>query len=99
MPTLLLRERVARELKTTFASNYTRTISMSELLDPSIVAGYAKRATGENTSSILRKSDRRHLQALKSTAGLRQPYTPPLTVCGGILRVIRLRSERHPGRE
>ncbi len=45
--TLLLRERVGRELKTTFASNYTRTISMSELLDPSIVAGYAKRATGE----------------------------------------------------
>lgn len=43
----LLRERVARELKTTFASKYTRRISLAEALDPAVIAGYGKRATGE----------------------------------------------------
>ena len=42
-----LRERVAAELKTTFASHYTRTISLAEALQPDIVAAYNKRATGE----------------------------------------------------
>jgi NADPH:quinone reductase-like Zn-dependent oxidoreductase len=42
-----LRERVARELKTTFASHYTRVVSLPEVLDLSNLAIYAKRATGE----------------------------------------------------
>jgi NADPH:quinone reductase-like Zn-dependent oxidoreductase len=42
-----LRERVVSELKTTFASHYTRTVSLTEALDPKNIAAYAKRATGE----------------------------------------------------
>ncbi len=42
-----LRERVAAELKTTFASRYTRTVSLAEALSPAAIAVYAKRATGE----------------------------------------------------
>lgn len=45
--TLRLRARVAAELTTTFASTYTRTISLAEALDPAVVAAYAKKATGE----------------------------------------------------
>jgi NADPH:quinone reductase-like Zn-dependent oxidoreductase len=44
--TLKLRERVARELTTTFSSHYSKTISLAELLDPAEVEAYAKRATG-----------------------------------------------------
>jgi NADPH:quinone reductase-like Zn-dependent oxidoreductase len=42
-----LRERVVSELKTTFASHYTKTISLPEALDLANIAAYAKRATGE----------------------------------------------------
>jgi NADPH:quinone reductase-like Zn-dependent oxidoreductase len=42
-----LRERVAKSLKTTFASHYTQTVSLQEALDPKNIAAYAKRATGE----------------------------------------------------
>ncbi|NYT39385.1 NADH oxidase [Sphingomonas sp. R-74633] len=42
-----LRARVAAELTTTFASTYTATISLAEALDPTVVAAYAKKATGE----------------------------------------------------
>ncbi len=42
-----LRERVVGELKTTFASHYTRVVSLQETLDPANLAVYAKRATGE----------------------------------------------------
>ncbi len=42
-----LRDRVAAELKTTFASHYTKVISLREALDLQHVAAYAKRATGE----------------------------------------------------
>jgi NADPH2:quinone reductase len=42
-----LRDRVAAELKTTFASRYTAEISLAEVLDPKIAAAYNKRATGE----------------------------------------------------
>jgi hypothetical protein len=42
-----LRQRVADELKTTFASHYTAEISLTEVLDPKIMAAYNKRATGE----------------------------------------------------
>ncbi|RYD58129.1 MAG: NADH oxidase [Sphingomonadales bacterium] len=44
---LRLRARVAAELKTTFASKYTQTISLAQALDPEIVQAYAKKATGE----------------------------------------------------
>jgi NADPH:quinone reductase-like Zn-dependent oxidoreductase len=42
-----LRARVIAELKTTFASHYTRTISLTQMVDPAIMAVYNKRATGE----------------------------------------------------
>jgi NADPH:quinone reductase-like Zn-dependent oxidoreductase len=42
-----LRERVAAELKTTFASNYTKVISLQEVLQLENLQAYAKRATGE----------------------------------------------------
>ena len=42
-----LRARVVAELKTTFASNYTREVSLAEMLRPDIAAVYNKRATGE----------------------------------------------------
>jgi NADPH:quinone reductase-like Zn-dependent oxidoreductase len=42
-----LRQRVLDELTTTFASHYTRVISLREVLQPEMVALYARRATGE----------------------------------------------------
>jgi len=42
-----LRERVAAELKTTFASHYSHEISLAEALQPEVMAGYNRRATGE----------------------------------------------------
>ena len=42
-----LRERVAAELKTTFASHYTHTVSLAGALAPQAIAVYARRATGE----------------------------------------------------
>ena len=42
-----LRQRVVDELKTTFASHYTKVISLPEALDLANIAVYAKRATGE----------------------------------------------------
>jgi hypothetical protein len=42
-----LRQRVAAELKTTFASHYTQTVSLQEALQLSNIAVYNKRATGE----------------------------------------------------
>ncbi|QQS14845.1 MAG: zinc-binding dehydrogenase [Rhodospirillales bacterium] len=42
-----LRERVVANLKTTFASRYTRVVSLPEVLDPANIAIYNKRATGE----------------------------------------------------
>jgi len=42
-----LRERVVAELKTTFASHYTKVVSLQETLDPANIAVYAKRSTGE----------------------------------------------------
>jgi NADPH:quinone reductase-like Zn-dependent oxidoreductase len=42
-----LRDRVARELKTTFASHYTKVVSLQGALKPEAIAAYAKRATGE----------------------------------------------------
>ena len=42
-----LRERVAAELKTTFASHYSQEISLAEALQLDTIAAYAKRATGE----------------------------------------------------
>ena len=42
-----LRERVMAELKTTFASHYTKVVSLPEALQLSNIGVYAKRATGE----------------------------------------------------
>jgi NADPH2:quinone reductase len=42
-----LKDRVAAELKTTFASHYVAEISLAEVLDLDQIAVYNKRATGE----------------------------------------------------
>jgi len=42
-----LRERVAREIKTTFASHYTNEVSLAEALRPDVIAAYGRQATGE----------------------------------------------------
>ncbi|MDB5965702.1 MAG: oxidase [Polaromonas sp.] len=41
-----LRQRVADELKTTFASSYSKEISLTEALQPAEIAVYGQRATG-----------------------------------------------------
>ena len=41
-----LRERVANELTTTFASHYTARISLAQALDPKVIVEYGKQATG-----------------------------------------------------
>jgi len=42
-----LRQRVAAELKTTFASRYAKTVSLAEALQPEALAAYGRRSTGE----------------------------------------------------
>jgi NADPH:quinone reductase-like Zn-dependent oxidoreductase len=42
-----LRQRVAAEITTTFASRYTQVVSLPEALQLEAIAAYAKRATGE----------------------------------------------------
>ena len=42
-----LRARVAAELTTTFASSYTREVSLAGMLNPDAFNAYVKRATGE----------------------------------------------------
>jgi NADPH2:quinone reductase len=42
-----LRQRVVDELTTTFASHYTRTIGLAEVLDPDVLRAYERKATGE----------------------------------------------------
>ena len=42
-----LRQRVANEIKTTFASHYTKTISLAQALSADAVAAYNKKSTGE----------------------------------------------------
>ena len=42
-----LRQRVASEIKTTFASHYTKTVSLAEALQLDAIASYGQQATGE----------------------------------------------------
>ena len=42
-----MREKVAKEIKTTFASHYTQEVSFEEMLQPETIKAYAKQATGE----------------------------------------------------
>jgi hypothetical protein len=42
-----LRVRVAAELTTTFASTYTREVSLEDMLSPDAFNSYVKQATGE----------------------------------------------------
>ncbi len=44
---LALRQRVAAELETTFASHYTRQVSLAQALQPDAFLEYTKQATGE----------------------------------------------------
>ncbi len=42
-----LRQRVADEILTTFASSYTQEISLAQAIDPDIIRAYQRKATGE----------------------------------------------------
>lgn len=42
-----LKQRVADELKTTFASHYSREVSLAGALSAEAIAAYGRRATGE----------------------------------------------------
>ena len=42
-----LQQKIAAEIKTTFASHYTREIGLREALQPEVIAQYARAATGE----------------------------------------------------
>ncbi len=42
-----LRERVAREITTTFASHYTDEISMAQALEVAVAQRYQRKSTGE----------------------------------------------------
>ena len=42
-----MRQRVAKEITTTFASNYVQEVSFEEMLQPEIIKSYAKQATGK----------------------------------------------------
>ena len=42
----LLKQRVAAELKTTFASHYAKEVSLAGVLQPDMIAAYGQRATG-----------------------------------------------------
>jgi NADPH2:quinone reductase len=42
-----MRARVAKEINTTFASQYSQEISFEEMLQPEILREYVKQATGE----------------------------------------------------
>lgn len=42
-----LRQRVASEITTTFASHYTREITLAQALEPEVIRAYYRRATGE----------------------------------------------------
>jgi NADPH:quinone reductase-like Zn-dependent oxidoreductase len=42
-----LKDRVAAEIKTTFASHYTAEVSLAEALKPEVIAAYSAKATGE----------------------------------------------------
>ena len=41
-----MRDRVAKEITTTFASHYTKEVSLEEMLEPEAIKTYAKQATG-----------------------------------------------------
>jgi NADPH:quinone reductase len=43
----VLKQRVAAELTTTFASHYSKEVSLAEALQPDMIAVYGQRATGE----------------------------------------------------
>jgi len=42
-----MKDRVMRELKTTFASHYTQTISLTDALNPDVIKAYNRKSTGE----------------------------------------------------
>jgi NADPH2:quinone reductase len=42
-----MRAKVAAEINTTFASHYTKEVSLAEALSPEAIAVYGKQATGE----------------------------------------------------
>jgi NADPH:quinone reductase-like Zn-dependent oxidoreductase len=52
-----LRQRVVAELKTTFASHYTKEISLREALSVDVVTAYNRRATGEKYLIVPTKAD------------------------------------------
>ena len=81
-----LRARVAAELTTTFASTYTREVSLAGMLRPDAFNSYVKRATGEKflvtpqvlpyrQLSIRRRSPRDHFSPARRRPAFR--HRPP----------------------
>ena len=58
-----LRERVAAEVHTTFASHYAREVSLAEALQLEAIAAYGKQATGEKYLILPNKSFAQELSA------------------------------------
>jgi NADPH2:quinone reductase len=58
-----LRARVAREIKTIFASRYTAEISLSQAVSPDVIRAYAKHATGEKYLVVPNAPDARCAQS------------------------------------
>ena len=66
-----LRQRVAAELTTTFASTYTKEVSLAEALQPEAFAVYAKQRPARSTSSPpTSRRDPRRMEA--------NPTLPPI---------------------
>jgi NADPH2:quinone reductase len=42
----MMRDRVAKEIKTTFSSTYAHEISLEEMLQPEMINSYSKHKTG-----------------------------------------------------
>ncbi len=65
-----LKERVARELKTTFASHYSQVISLAEALRPDVIAAYSQTCHGQE---IPHQSEQGPVGARALKAGWRAP--------------------------
>ena len=72
-----LKQRVAAEITTTFASHYTKVVSLAGALEPEAIARYSKRATGQKyliDASVILASVSLHGQApLFPSAEVLQP--------------------------
>ena len=74
--------RVAAELTTTFASAYTREVSLAGMLRPDAFNAYVKRATGRNSSSRRKRSHSCSAVGAPGPNGVAAPDPPVLASAG-----------------